>query len=117
MLVQMCLTMDGSALITCSEDGSICIWGIKDYTKDVNVDLRIDIRSAHYDDILVNVSQLERINEKITKSKLAVSKLESEYSYTTNQWKKAKEQEVELQKISISQHYDFVEKHNKVIHV
>lgn len=113
----MCLTVDDSVLITCSEDGSMCLWEVKNYDKDVNLDNRIDIHSAQCDDALIDMSELKRINEKIPKAELAVSKLESECLYTIDQRKKSKQQEIELKKISISQYFDFVEKHSIVIRV
>lgn len=109
--------MDDSALITCSEDGSMCMWEVKNYDKDVNLKNRIDIHSVHCDDILVNMSELRRINEKIPKTELSVRKLESECLYTADQRRKSKQQEIELQKISISQYFDSIEKHNIVIRV
>lgn len=113
----MCLTVDDSALISCSEDGSMCMWEVKNYDKGVNLDNRIDIYSLHCDDALVNISELKRINEKIPKTELSVRKLETECLYTADKRKKSKQQEIKLKKISISQYFDFVEKHNIVIRV
>lgn len=104
--------MDGSVLISCSEDGSICIWEVKDYVNN------IDSRSTYFDDILVNWSELSKLNDKIIKTETMVNKLEAESAYTVDEFKKSKEQELEHKKILNTENYvDFIEKNNKVIHV
>lgn len=110
----MCLAMDGSVLISCSEDGSMCIWEIKDYVNNVI----INNRCVQFDAILVSSNELEKLNENIFKTELVVNKLETERAHTINELKKSNEQNIELMKIANADHHlNIVEKNNKVIHV
>lgn len=113
----MCLTADDSVLITCSEDGTMCMWKVEDTNKDESADDRVNMHAAQCDDALISMSELRQIDEKIPKTELAVSKLESEFSYITEQRIKSKKQEMEHKIISISRYFDFVEKHKIVIEV
>lgn len=91
----MSLSIDDSVLITCSEDGSICIWEVKEVIDRVK---NVDNRFKYSDDILVKRSKLEKINDKIDELKVVVDKLEIENATSVKKLKETKQKEFERMK-------------------
>jgi cilia- and flagella-associated protein 57 len=88
----MCMTIDDSNLITCSTDGSICIWKIKDAEGKKVI---LNDQFAYSDDILVNASDLKNKIENIVELKMRVTELERESKYQITQLIKSKEQQIQ----------------------
>lgn len=108
----MCLALDGSVLISCSEDGSICIWEI---ITEMNKTKNIHDNNLYSDDVLVNWSTLVKINEEIDKVETAIYKLEKESTNTLNELKIVKEKEIEdLKKLNLTNTHNII-KNKKVI--
>jgi len=104
----MCLGTDGSVLISCSEDSNICIWEVK---KTANKTRKIDTPLVYTDDILVNLSQYDKLHENIKKIETAVNKLERENTINMNTTIKAKEQEIkDINKANTMQYYESINK-------
>lgn len=74
--------MDGSTLISCSEDGSICIWEVKDFTNKM-----IKTDNPYSDDVLISWSKLKSINKNITKAEREVITLKTKNIQTINKLK------------------------------
>jgi hypothetical protein len=87
----MCLAMDGSVLISCSEDGSMCIWEVEEV---VNKKDNIDDRFKYFDDLLVKTLELEKINRDKIEIRNSVDLLEEKNKYNINKFKYSKEQEL-----------------------
>lgn len=88
--------MDGSTLISCSEDGCICIWEVKDFTDKV-----IKTDNPYSNDVLISCSKLKSINKNIaeaekevirlkTKNIQTIDKLKTEMNYELNENKNTK---------------------------
>lgn len=108
----MCLSMDGSVLISCSEDGSMCIWEVKNYKKRM---IETNGHSLYTDDILVKMSTLENINNNVVGMEKVVNRLETESTEILTKLKKSKEHEIEeLKDAKMINYRNAVEK-NKVI--
>lgn len=90
--LQMCMTIDDSNLITCSIDGSICIWKIKDAEGKKVI---LNDQFAYSDDILVNALDLKNKIENIVELKMRVNELERESKYQITQLIKSKEQQIQ----------------------
>lgn len=71
--------MDGSTLISCSEDGSICIWEVKDFTDKMN---KTD--NPYSNDILISWSKLKSIKKDITEAEIEVIRLKTKNIETIN---------------------------------
>ncbi|KAF0763554.1 cilia- and flagella-associated protein 57 [Aphis craccivora] len=91
-ITKMCMTIDDSNLITCSTDGSICIWKIKDAEGKKVI---LNDQFAYSDDILVNASDLKNKIENIVELKMRVNELERESKYQITQLIKSKEQQIQ----------------------
>lgn len=85
----MCLAMDGSVLISCSEDGSMCIWEVEEIVSKKD---DIDDRFEYSDDLLIKTSELEKINRDVNKIKTSVDLFEENSKYSINKLKYSKEQ-------------------------
>lgn len=88
----MSMTVDDSYLITCSTDGSICIWEIKDAEGKKVI---LNDQFAYSDDILVNASELKNKIENMAELKMRVNELERESKYQISQLIKSKEQKIQ----------------------
>ncbi|VVC30814.1 WD40/YVTN repeat-like-containing domain,WD40 repeat,WD40-repeat-containing domain,WD40 repeat [Cinara cedri] len=108
-VTKLCLAMDGSTLISCSEDGSLCIWEVKD-ANTIN-----KINFDYFDDILANGKKLDEINENIEQIKVTVKKLETKSTLTVNAIKKMKEQEIQNTKHTHLDHFNDIVELNKGI--
>jgi len=86
------MTIDDSNLITCSIDGSICIWKIKDAEGKKVI---LNDQFAYSDDILVNALDLKNKIENIVELKMRVNELERESKYQITQLIKSKEQQIQ----------------------
>jgi len=91
-VLQMSMTVDDSNLITCSTDGSICIWEIKDAEGKKVI---LNDQFAYSDDILVNASELKNKIENMAELKMRVNELERESKYQISQLIKSKEQQIQ----------------------
>lgn len=112
MLLKLCLGMDDSVLISCSEDGCICLWEVKDQMNKTNV---YHNNIEYSDEILVNWSKLVKINEDIDKLESAIHKLEKESTYSLNELKIVKEKEIEdLKNFNLNNTYNIL-KNKKVL--
>lgn len=110
----MCLSMDGSVLISCSEDGSICIWEVQDYK---NRMIETNGHSLYNDDILVKMSALDNINNNVVGMEKVVNRLETESTEILTKLKKSKEHEIEELKDAKMIHYRIAVDKNKVINI
>lgn len=88
----MRMTIDDSVLITCSVDGSICIWEVKDAEGKKVV---LNDQFAYSDDILVNALDLKNKIENIAELKMRVNELERECKYQVNELTKSKERRIQ----------------------
>ncbi|XP_050525213.1 cilia- and flagella-associated protein 57-like isoform X2 [Daktulosphaira vitifoliae] len=77
-VTMMKLTIDDSQLITCSEDGSICIWEVKNAEEKL---ISINDQFTYSNDILVNSLDLINKIETIKELKMRVHELETENKY------------------------------------
>ncbi|XP_050424212.1 cilia- and flagella-associated protein 57-like [Adelges cooleyi] len=77
-ITAMKLTIDDSILITCSEDGSICIWKVKHAEGKMTV---LNDQFTYSDDILVNALDFKVKIETIEEVKMRVKELERESEY------------------------------------
>lgn len=110
----MCLSMDGSTLISCSEDGSMCLWEVEDV---VNKKLNIDQRIGYTDDILVTFSKFEKINKDIHNITTSVEVLKTDSKYYINELTNSKDKELNnVQKINMDK-LDETRRENNVTHI
>jgi len=86
------MTIDDSILITCSVDGSICIWEIKDAESKKII---LNDQFAYSDDILVNALDLKHKIENISELKMRVRELERECKYQITELTKSKEHQIQ----------------------
>jgi len=87
----MSMTVDDSILITCSVDGSICIWEVKDAEGKKVI---LNDQFAYFDDILVNALDLKNKIENISELKMRVKELERECTYQITELTNSKEQRI-----------------------
>lgn len=99
--MKLCLAMDGSALISCSKDGSMCIWEVKDVVHNMQKS-----ENRYSDDVLVNWSKLETIIGNTKKVEKEVTKLKTECTQTIDKLKAAKDQELRDTKNANSTNYE-----------
>lgn len=85
------MTVDDSILITCSVDGSICIWEVKDAEEKKVI---LNDQFAYSDDILVNALDLKNKIESISELKMRVRELERECKYQVTELTNSKEQQI-----------------------
>lgn len=88
----MSMTIDDSILITCSVDGSICIWNVMDAEGKKVI---LNDQFAYSDDILVNAVDLKNKIESIAELKMRVKELERECKYQISELTKSKEQRIQ----------------------
>lgn len=88
----MSMTVDDSVLITCSVDGSICIWDIKNAEGKKVV---LNDQFAYSDDILVNAIDLKNKIENISELKMRVKELEKECKYQITELTKSREDQIQ----------------------
>lgn len=88
----MSMTVDDSILITCSIDGSICIWEVQDAD---GKKIILNDQFAYSDDILVNAIDLKNKIENISELKMRVRELERECKYQVTEITKSKEQQIQ----------------------
>lgn len=88
----MSMTIDDSYLITCSIDGSICIWEIKNAEAKKVI---LNDQFAYSDDILVNALDLKNKIENIAELKMRVNELERESKYQITELTKSKEKQIQ----------------------
>lgn len=74
--------MDGSTLISCSEDGTICFWEVKDFTDKMN-----KTENSYPNDVLIGWSKLKSINKNITEAEKEVIRLKTKNIQTINKLK------------------------------
>lgn len=86
------MTIDDSILITCSVDGSICIWKVKDAEGKKVV---LNDQFVYSDDILVNALDLKNKIENIAELKMRVKELERECKYQVTDLTKTTKQQIE----------------------
>eukprot|EP00102_Acyrthosiphon_pisum_P002329 XP_001943650.2 PREDICTED: cilia- and flagella-associated protein 57-like [Acyrthosiphon pisum] len=91
-ITKMSMTIDDSNLITCSSDGSICIWEIKDAEGKKVI---LNDQFAYSDDILVNALELKNKIENMAELKMRVNELERESKYQITQLIKSKEEQIQ----------------------
>lgn len=87
----MSMTIDDSILITCSVDGSICIWDVMDAEGKKVI---LNDQFAYSDDILVNAMDLKNKIESIAELKIRVRELEKECKYQITELTRSKEQQI-----------------------
>lgn len=87
----MSMSVDDSILITCSIDGSICIWEVQDAD---GKKIILNDQFAYSDDILVNAVDLKNKIENISELKMRVKELETECKYQVTELTKSNEQQV-----------------------
>jgi len=108
----MCLATDGSVLVSCSEDSNICVWEVKNTE---NKTRKIEKTHEYTDEILVNLSEYDKLHENNMKIEAAVNKLETENTININTTIKSKAQEIkDINKANITQYYETIKK-NEVI--
>lgn len=100
--------MDGSTLVSCSEDGSLCIWEVKDVFKTNKINFE------YFDEILATGKKLEEINENIEQTKATIKKMEAKSTITVNDTKKMKEQKLKNTKQLFLDHFNDIVELNKV---
>lgn len=88
----MSMTVDDSVLITCSVDGSICIWEVENAEGKKVV---LNDQFAYSDDILVNAIDLKNKIENISELKMRVKELEKECKYQITELTKSKEGQIQ----------------------
>lgn len=88
----MSMTIDDSILITCSMDGSVCIWNVKNAEGKKVV---LNDQFAYSDDILVNALDLKNKIENISELKMRVRELERECKYQISELTNSKEQQIQ----------------------
>lgn len=88
----MSMTIDDSILITCSVDGSICIWDVLDSEGKKVI---LNEQFAYSDDILVNALDLKNKIENITELKVRVKELEKECKYQVAELTKSKKLQIQ----------------------
>ena len=111
----MCLATDGSVLVSCSEDSNICVWEVKNTA---NKTMEIDKPLVYTDDILVNLSQYDKLHENIKKIETAVNKLETEYTVNINTTIKANEQEIKaINQANTTQYYETIKKNEVIVFI
>lgn len=103
--------MDDSVLITCSEDGNICIWKVKHILDEAN---EIDNRFMYSDDILVSWPNLEKINKNVKNIETKLNELNEENAYTVKILKEVTEQELENAIKTYLEKNNYAKKQNKV---
>lgn len=86
------MTIDDSTLITCSVDGSICIWEVKNAEGKKVV---LNDQFAYSYDILVNAKDLRNKIENISELKIRVRELERECTFQITELTKSKEHQIE----------------------
>jgi len=109
----MCLAIDGSMLISCSEDGSICIWEVQDFINKISITNKSDER--YIDDVLVNWPKLDKINNQLNKNIEEVKNMKNENTQAINKLKSIKEQEIKELINTNSTDYDDTVEITKVI--
>jgi len=87
----MSMTVDDSILITCSVDGSICIWEVKNAEGKKVI---LNEQFAYSDDILVNALDLKNKIENISELKMRVKELERECKYQVTELTNSKEEQI-----------------------
>lgn len=107
----MSMTIDDSILITCSIDGSICIWDINDAEGKKVI---LNDQFAYSNDILVNDLDLKNKIENITELKIRVKELERECKYQVAELTKTKEQRIQELNINHSTVIKILENKNTV---
>lgn len=88
----MSMTIDDSILITCSIDGSICIWEIKDVEEKKVI---LNDQFTYSDDILVNALDLKNKIENIAELNMRVKELERECKYQIFELSKSKDNQIQ----------------------
>lgn len=86
------MTVDDSILITCSVDGSICIWEVKNAEGKKVI---LHDQFTYSEDILVNALDLKNKIENIAEFKIRVKELERECKYQITKLTKSKEQQIQ----------------------
>lgn len=84
----MCATKNGTALISCSEDGSLCMWEVKGFTA----------KTEYPDDVLVNWTEMKNKSEEIKRVKEEVNKVKMETALAMDKLRSEKEEEIEKMK-------------------
>lgn len=110
--MKLCLATDGSTLVSYSEDGSLCIWEVKDVNKMSMIHCKHDV-----DDILVDRRAMKKMDDNIQHIKVTVNKMETKCTLAINDLKKRREQEIQYVKQKYSNHLNHIAVSNKVRHV
>lgn len=105
--------MDGSVLISCSEDGSMCIWEVEDV---VNKKNNIDNRFEYSDDLLIKWSEYEKISKDVNNCKTSVDVFETNSKQYINTLKNFKEQELDRLQTEFVVELDETRRNNNVMH-
>lgn len=105
------MTIDDSILITCSVDGSICIWEVKNAEGKKIV---LNDQFAYSDDILVNALDLKNKIENISELKMRVRELERECKYQITELTNAKERQIQELNDNYSNFTQILENKNTV---
>lgn len=108
----MKLTIDDSQLITCSEDGSICIWEVNDAEGKLT---SVNDQFSYSDDILVNSLDLKNKIETVKELKMRVQVLENENKYQLSQLIKRNSEQLKELNTSYKNRTTELEKKNSVI--
>lgn len=88
----MSMTVDDSILISCSVDGSICIWEVKNAEGKKVI---LHDQFTYSEDILVNALDLKNKIENIAELKIRVKELERECKYQITELTKSKETRIQ----------------------
>jgi len=105
------MTIDDSILITCSVDGSICIWEVKNAE---GKKIALNDQFAYSDDILVNALDLKNKIENISELKMRVRELERESKYQIIELADSKERQIQELKKNHSSLTQILENKNTV---
>lgn len=92
-------------MISCSEDGSLCIWEIKGITDN----------AVYPDDMLVSWTEMKNRSEDIERVKEEVRRLKKETALAMDKLRSEKEEEIENMKNENSKNYHDENEKIKVI--
>lgn len=106
----MILAREGSTLISCSEDGILCFWEVKDFFNKID-----GSNNPYSDDIIVKWSRVERILKSTKKAETDVTLLMTQNKENMSKLKTVKYQELEdLKTVNLNNYLDAVNKINVI---
>lgn len=75
------LTFDNTKLITCSEDGTICIWDVENPTENITDNMNMTTNSKFVDEVLISTKHLASCASRIAKLNTQSKLLSKEIVY------------------------------------